>query len=129
MKKILITLLMSSTIGYGQWNAPEELHLYIHSFEKFFETDVDTKIEFGEFLGKGTAVSIKGKNHIVINRERWDKLDSRGRYFVMYHELGHAHFDMRHSKRGIMTAKPSKDAAFLAARLIMRKELKRIKKN
>ena len=102
MNKYLIILLFGITT---QAQIDEEFSIYVFSFESYTGYDVDTKIEFGSFIGsdKGTtAVSIKSKNHIIVNKDQWKKLSYYQKYWVIYHELGHAKLNLGHTKKGIM---------------------------
>jgi hypothetical protein len=80
-----------------------KLSIYVASFNRYFGINVDTKVEFGEFSGNAVAVSVRGKNHIIVNKEKfYSQYSEYFRYYVIYHELGHAYFNLRHSKEGLM---------------------------
>ena len=128
--KYLIILLFGITT---QAQIDEEFSIYVFSFESYTGYDVDTKIEFGSFIGsdKGTtAVSIKGKNHIIVNKDQWEKLSYYQKYWVIYHEIGHAKLNLGHTKKGIMIKSiPDINESLMHKFLKYRIELKKINKN
>ena len=104
MRMLYITALLLPLLTTAQID--DELKLYVFSFESYFGVKVDTKVEFGEFQGDAIGVSIKGKNHVIINKEKFNdpSKSTYFRYLVMYHELCHAFFKMGHQKHGLMRA-------------------------
>lgn len=80
-----------------------DLRIYVTNFNNYFGVNVDTIVEFGEFSGDAVAVSVRGKNHIIVNKDKfYSQYSEYFRYYVIYHELGHAYFNLRHSKHGLM---------------------------
>lgn len=102
MKKIITAILILTAFNVSS-QVDAELQIYVTSFNRYFGVEVDTKVEFGEFSGKAVGVSVRGKNHVIINRERfYAEYSEYFRYYVIYHELGHAYFNLRHTEKGLM---------------------------
>lgn len=83
--------------GYGL------LMLLVLQFEMDFNHPVESHIKF-EYVEDDThAMCIHATNEIRINLFHWDKLPLMHKRELVYHELGHCEFQLRHTEdAGIM---------------------------
>ena len=116
MNKYLLSVLLSIQLNA---QVDPELKPYVLNFEKYFGVKVDTKVVFGDvqlYTNKKNAVGVapRGKNLVIIDKKKFYRNSNNKfyRYYIIYHELGHAFLDMRHTKEGIMKHNTERDDYF-----------------